>query len=151
MDPEELICLASFLGERVNLGLLSEIAHETPITDLRYADCKSFEITSTDFLQNLSLAKRVRMPQSLAVHWTSQNVELVTAVFLLEDRLVGVQLHKYRSLPHGAFFETAPIRMELYFARKLLKHITNITEKKRVTDESSGYDVTRKNEMEGKK
>ena len=134
MGPEELTCLASFLGERVNPGRLNEIAREAPISDLRYADCKSFEITSTVFMQNPSLAKRVRMPQSLAVHWISQSVELVTAVFLLEDRLVGVQLHKYRSLPRGAFYETEPIRMELYFVRKLLKYITNITEKERVTD-----------------
>ena len=134
MDPEELICLASFLGERVNPGRLSEIAHETPNSDLRYADCKAFEITSTDFMQRLNLAKRLGMPQSLAAHWTSQNVELVTAVFLLEDRLIGVQLHKYRSLPHGAVYETEPTRMELYFVRKLLKHITNNTEKECVKD-----------------
>lgn len=125
MDHEELTCLASFLGERVDPGKLSEIAHEAPTCDLRYADCKSYEITSTAFLQDPSLSKHIWMPRSLMLHWVSQKMELVTDVFVSANILIGVQIHKYRHLPHGAIYETEPIRMELYFVRKILSFITD--------------------------
>ena len=128
MDQEELICLAPFLGEHIHPGQMRVIAHEVPVSDLRYADCSSFEITSAELLKLQSAVKHLEIPQSLAAHWTSKNAELVISVFTLEDRLAGVQIHKYRHLSYNALYETAPIRSEINYVRKILKFITDADE-----------------------